>query len=292
MVGADAGLAPERPADVGRDDADVVLGETEGVGEQVARVVGVLRGDPGGHAPVTVTVSGGLDQDGVALDRRDRDALVDHPHPDDVVGCPERVGTVLVAAADGNIGAEVLELQGSAVCDRGLDVGHDREVVVVDVDQLDRVDRLGPGLGEDQGDGVADEAHLVEGQGATRALLVDVGERLERAAAQVLGGVDGQHAGSLLGLRGVDAQEGGVGERAAHEHRVHDGLAAAARAVRLPVVDEGALADEQLAVLDAANLRPQQRRTRSRHGAHPSDVAEEPSATATAPWPITVGAPL
>ena len=34
-----------------------------------------------------------------------------------------------------------------------------------------------------------------------------------------------------------------------------------APAVRLPVVDEGALADQQLAVLDAAYLCPQQRRT-------------------------------
>ena len=98
------------------------------------------------------------------------DPLVDHPHPDDVVGALERVGAVLVATAGRDVGAEVLELQRRVLGHRGLEVDHDRQLVVVDVDQLGRVHGLGAGLGHHEGDRVADEAHLVDGQRPARAL--------------------------------------------------------------------------------------------------------------------------
>ena len=106
--------------------------------------------------------------------------------------------------------AEALELQGCVVGHRRLDVGDDRQVVVVDVDQLGRVDGLGAGLGDDQGDRVADEPDLVVGQRPARALVVDVRERLQAAGPEVLGRVDGQHARGLLGLGRVDRAERGV----------------------------------------------------------------------------------
>ena len=81
-----------------------------------------------------------------------------------------------------------------------------RQVVVVDVDQLGGVHRLGPGLGDDEGDRVADVADLVDGQGGAAGLVVDVGEARQGLAAEVVGGVDGEHAGRRGGLGGVDAR--------------------------------------------------------------------------------------
>ena len=83
--------------------------------------------------------------------------LVDHPGADDDVGALERVGAVLVAPACCHVGAEALELEGRVVGHRRLDIGDHRQVVVVDVDQLGRVDGQGP-VGDDEGDRAAHEA--------------------------------------------------------------------------------------------------------------------------------------
>ncbi len=248
-------LPPKAPPTSRGDHPDVVVGPAQGVGEQVAGHVRVLRGDPGGDLVALVTPVAGLHEDGVALDGRGGDALVDHPGADDVVGRLERVGAVLVVAPGGDVRAETLELQGSVVGYRRLDVGDDGQVVVVDVDQLGRVDGLRAGLRDHQGDRVAHEPHLLVGERPTGALLVDVRERLQAAGPEVLGRVDGQHARGPLGLGRVDRADRGVRERAAHEHRVPDAL-------HPVVVDEGSAAHEQLAVLDPTYLCPQQR---SRH---------------------------
>ena len=55
VVGADAGLAAEGPAHVRGDHPDVVVGPAQGVGEEVAGHVRVLRGDPGGDLVALVT---------------------------------------------------------------------------------------------------------------------------------------------------------------------------------------------------------------------------------------------
>jgi hypothetical protein len=68
VVGADAGLAAEGPAHVRGDHPDVVVGPAQGIGQEVASQVRVLRGDPGGD----LVAVPGLHQDGVALDGRGR----------------------------------------------------------------------------------------------------------------------------------------------------------------------------------------------------------------------------
>ena len=83
----------------------------------------------------------------------------------DVVGVVEDVGGVLGRALGGDVGADRLELQRGVVGQRVLDVGDDRQVVVVDVDELGGVHRLGAGLGDHEGDRVADVADLVDRQG-------------------------------------------------------------------------------------------------------------------------------
>ena len=154
----------------------------------------------------------------------------------------------------------------SSNCERGavgqrlLDVGDGRQVVVVDVDQLGGVHRLRPGLGDDQGDRVAGVAHLVDGQRGRGRLLVDRREARQGVAPEVVGGVDGQHALGGRRRAGVDAGDAGVGEGAADEDRVRHALA-------VEVVDEGALPEQQLLVLDAADLCS---KDRSRHGNDPT----------------------
>ena len=81
---ADAGLAAERAADVGDHDLDVGLVEPGVLRHQVARQVRVLGGEVQDH-PVALR----LDEDRVALDRGDGDALVLHPQPDHDVGAVE-----------------------------------------------------------------------------------------------------------------------------------------------------------------------------------------------------------
>ena len=139
-------------------------------------------------------------------------------------------------------------------------------VVVVDVDELGRVHGLGAGLGDHEGHRVADVAHLVDGQGSARALVVDVGERPQGARSQVVGGEDGEHAGSLRGLEVsipvIRACANGLRTNTAcatpsHPHVVH----------------ERPLADQELTVFDTAYFGPQQR---SRHDVHPSDAPLEP----------------
>ena len=166
----------------------------------------------------------------------------------------------LAARWVGDVGADGLELQRGVVGERVLDVGDHRQVVVVDVDQLGGVHRLGAGLGDHEGDRVADVADLVDGQGRAAGLVVDVGEARERFAAEVVGGVDGEHARRRGRLGGVDAGDPGVRERAAHEDRVGD-------AVALEVVDEGALTEQQLEILDTADFGS---KDRSGHAAQPT----------------------
>ncbi len=232
------------------DHADVGGVDADGLGEQVTGHVGVLGGDPCLHA-----VGGGPDQDRVALDRRGRDALVDHPDAGHVVGVVEHVGGVLGRALGRDVGADRLELQRRVVGEGLLDVGDGRQVVVVDVDQLGGIHRLGAGLGDDEGDGVADVADLVDREGRAPRLVVDVGEAREGLTAQVVGGVDGQHPRRSGRLGRVDPGDPGVPERAAHEDRVGHALV-------LEVVHERALPEQQLEVLDTADFGS---KDRSRH---------------------------
>ena len=277
VVGPGAGLAAEGPADVGRDDADVGGVDADRLGEQVTRHVGVLGGDPGLHP-----VGGGTDQDRVALDRGRGDALVDHPHAGHMVGVDEDVRGILGCALGRDVGADGLELQGGVVGERLLDVGHRRQVVVVDIDQLGGVHRLGPGLGDDEDDRVTDVADLVDGEGCSARLVVDVGETRERLAAEVVGGVDGEHARRGRRLGGVDAGDPGVCERAADEDGVGDAAA-------LEVVHERALTEQELEVFDTADFGSKDRSGHTRQPTpEPATLSGRPTAD-TRDGPARVG---
>jgi hypothetical protein len=220
VVGADAGLAAEGPADVRRDHPDVVVGQAECVGEQVTRVVRVLGRDPGGDAARPIVVLARIDKDGVALDGGDRHALVDHPHAHDVVGPDERVGAVRVVALGRDVRAQTLELERGAWGHRRLDIGHHGQVVVVDVDQLGRVDGLRARLRDDRSDDVADEADDALRQRRPVEHRRQHDEALHVGELEVLARVDGEHTRHRRGLARVDRGDARVGDRAPHEHHV------------------------------------------------------------------------
>ncbi len=128
--------------------------------------------------------------------------------------------------------------------------GHDTEILDVEHHGFRRVAGLGQGLGHHQGDRLADIAHLADAQRGMvrlahrRAVLV-----LERqavadrpVAVEIGGGDDRQHAGHGERRLRVDAAQGPVGDRAAHEHAV--GLA-----VEGEIVGIAALAAHQHGVL-------------------------------------------
>ena len=194
-------------------------------------------------------------QDRVALDGGGGEPLVLDPGPDHHVGAGQHVaGAVRVDRPHRlhDVGAHGGELQRRAGRDRLLHVHDHVEEVVVDVDQLGRVDGLGPGLGDDQRDRVADEAHHAVGQRPVLHQVVDLGERRHRVGAQRGGGVHGEHPGRALGVGGVEMGDRGVGQGAPHE----DGVGGAGDP---EVVDVGAPTGDEVRVLDPADAVPEDR---------------------------------
>ena len=114
--------------------------------------------------------------------------------------------------------------------DRGLHGGDARQVLEADLDQFGRILRLLLGLGDDDGDGVADMTHLADREhrmlrlGHRRAVLV-VDLPAARHAADAVGvqigtGVHGDHARSGFGCRGVNGQQARVWPVGAAHHGV------------------------------------------------------------------------
>ena len=128
------------------------------------------------------------------------------------------------------------------------EVGDGRQRVIVDIHQLDGILGDVAALGDDQGNGVADELHLALGQRRTRSvrdvLARDRVPRFLDVRVEILGSKHYAHTGHGEGRVGIDAVDLRVGEGAADEAGVqHSGPG--------DVVDEGAAAGEKAVVLDA-----------------------------------------
>ena len=161
LLGVHLQLRAEAAADVGGDHADALLGDAELAGQERAHEERDLRGRGQRQG-----VAAPLGHHRAWLDRRSRRAVVDDAPLDDLVRLGEP-GLEVAAAQrplEGLVRPEVLVDDRSAVLERLLRVGDDRERVVLDHDLLGRVDHRVLVLAEDDRDRVADVADLAAGQ--------------------------------------------------------------------------------------------------------------------------------
>ena len=221
-------LAAEAAAHVRRDDAQLVLGNAQHEGRQdEAQHVRVLRRRPQRVVARALVV---LRRRGARLHGVGDQAVVDEVELGDVRGLGER-GIDIGLHADFPVVDQVARRLGMdlgrALVERlgEIDVGGLH--VVVDLDRLGGVLGLVVAVGHDHGDRVADIAHRIDRHHRMRRRLVRLAVLvLDHPAAdqaadlgvdQVLAGEDLDHARHLLGRRGVDALDLGVGVRRTQE---------------------------------------------------------------------------
>ena len=136
---------------------------------------------------------------------------------------------------------EILAQDRRAVCERRLGVVDRRQLLVVDLDQLDRIGRDVAVVGDHEDDLLVLEQHLAVGEhrldvARERRHVVQV------EGLQVLGREHGAHARERLGLRDIDRPDARVAVLAAHE-------VAEQHARQLQIVDVVALALDEADVL-------------------------------------------
>ena len=208
FFGIDEDFGAEAAADIGCDDPQLVLRRESDEG----------REDEPRHVRV---LAGGVERERVGTgivfaDRRARLHRVgDQPVVDDVelrhVSCggEGRVGRGLVAkmpVVDRVVGRDVMDLRLSGA--RGLrQIDHRGQFAIVDLDLLRCVFRLSQGVGDDDGDVVADVAHLALGErrvgaGLHRRAVLGMNHPAADEAADLVGrdvvaGEDGDDAGRL-----------------------------------------------------------------------------------------------
>ncbi len=260
MLGVLPAFRPEAPTHVARDHADAVLGHLEDVaGERVPHAVRVLdigvkgvallRGVPHAQRAPRLHVLG--------VDARDHEAPPDYP----ACACHRGVRRRLIAGLEhaGDIVGALVPHCGGAGTGGVRRRRHRRQRLVVHVHQLGGVFRLGGGLRDDQGHGVADIAHPLGGEAqmgrgehgrAVRPLAL---ERHAHGAELVLGeigaGEHRHHPGRCQRRLRVDAADAGVGVERAHHH--HVGLAG-----KIDVTLIAAAALQQADVLEALDGLP------------------------------------
>ena len=167
LLGVDVELEAEAAADVGRDDADLVLADA---GDQREHDAQDVRDLGGGVDGVLVGRGDGRDDDGARLHRRAHEALLlEAALDDDGVGVRgERLVVVLAARRTARRRRCWcpcrLWTSGRALLDRLLHVDDGGQLLVLDDDRLERVGRGVAVAGDDDRDAVADVADLVGGE--------------------------------------------------------------------------------------------------------------------------------
>ncbi len=246
VLGVHVELGAEAAADVRRDHADLRLGHAEDERVGGAHDVRPLRRgrdrDVAGRVHLAergARLHRGRDQPLLAVALLDRHGRV----REDLVrfAGDERPRVRLVAG-------RVVVNGRRTVGNRQFDVGHVRQRLVVDLDELGRVLGLSARLGHDDRDAVAGEPRLVDGEREVLDHRDVVGHGPEARQAvrpdvrEIGAGKGGDDAGSLARLRHVDACDRRVRIRAADDDRVH-------HARRSEVVGVRALAGEKAGVL-------------------------------------------
>ena len=224
----DGRLHAERAADIAGQHADLVGRRAEDVFQHVLHAEHALAARM--QRPLSVGLVEFADRR-ARLHRRDDETLVDQRKRDDMRGVLHRLGdlgAVAMLEVERDVAGDfVIELRrarlgGVARRDhggQGLDVERDRFGGVL---------RLRDGFGDDAGDRIADEAHLVGAQRRARHIFdrraVAALERqrtFEPAIGlQIGGGEHRQHAGHALGRGGVDAANDSMRLAGADHHRI------------------------------------------------------------------------
>ena len=204
LLGIDEDLRAEAAADIRRDHAQLVLRRDADEGrEHEPRHMRVLAGRVEREDAVTrIVVADGSPR----LHRVRHEPVVDEVELGDVLGGPEGLlGRVLVAEMP--VEHAVV---GRLVMDHGLGadrlggVDHRRQLLIIDRDRLGRVARLRQRLRHNNGDMVADIAHLTLRQRRMRAgahrravLVVDhpaADQTADLVGGEIVSGEDAEHA--------------------------------------------------------------------------------------------------
>ena len=166
--GVTCSLPPKPPPTSGSDDPDLGLGHAEDRGEQEPQDVRVLRGRPHGEL-----LAGRVHDDGARLhERRDESLLAVLPLDHDAVGAGLGDRRLDVAAGAGVLGVELpegglvgpeLRVREDLVLGGLAEVEGGGELLVVHVDQLGGVPRLGRRTRDDDGDDLAGEGDPADG---------------------------------------------------------------------------------------------------------------------------------
>jgi hypothetical protein len=253
LLGVDVQLGAEAAADVGSDHAHLGLVEPERRREQEPQDVRDLRGRPDGQVAVRL----GPGEHRARLHRvRDQprlDVAAAHRHVGRREGGVDIAGVELprVALVRADRGVD----ERRALPQRVLDVDHDRERLVVHLDELGRVPGGGGAGRDDDRDRVSLVARLVERERPVLRVLHVLGDgpgarhRRLPVLAQVGSREDRDHAGGAP--RGVepDAPDACVRVGAAHERHVE-------RAGQAHVARVAPATRQQRTVLLARNPRP------------------------------------
>jgi hypothetical protein len=225
----DLQLGAEAAADLGGDDPELGLGDAEDQGQEDPHEVRDLGRRPDGELALG---RHRLDHDGARLERVGDQARVEVALGDHHRGVGEDLVDVAVVQLPGVhlVAAELLVDDVGALGRGRLDVGHHRQLVVVDVDRLGGVHGVLAAVGHHHGD---DLAHVpdpvlghrpVVGDARVVGVLAGVGAAGHRPGARhgrrplrrpAPRRCTPHHAGQLLGRAGVDAGDVGVGDRAA-----------------------------------------------------------------------------
>ena len=167
-------------------------------------------------------------------------------------------GVAIVIIQRHVVGDVIVELRRAGFCRFG-GIGDGRQWIDVDHHGFAGIARLRQGLGDHEGHGIADIAHLVAHQRGAVGLLqrraVAIFQRQAAGEGAVTGGreigsgPDPEHARHRLGGRGVDAADDAVGVAGAHDPGI--GLAR-----QIEIVGVFALAAHQRVVFLAADRLP------------------------------------
>lgn len=217
----DVQLHPEGAADVARDHANARLGDTVVMRIEILELVGRLRRVMHGEC-----ASGGIvvRNDSARLQRHRGVAAEGELFFHHVRGM--RKGVIDRAVVE--LGPETGVICGARIDQRAtnlsctVDIDDDREVLIIDLDQLQRIFRKRPALGDDGHHGLPGPDHAVERQWQlrSRSHALEVVERAGPGRAdlcEILAGGNEMHAFECARLLGIDGDDLRVRMRTAQE---------------------------------------------------------------------------